>query len=218
MTLHHEDIKNKGLAIIISSPSGGGKTSLTKALIENDTSLKLAVSATTRAPRPGEKEGVDYYFLSQEEFLQKLSHGAFLESATVFDNSYGTLKETTANDLAKGIDVIFNIDWQGTQIIAPKLNADTIKIFIIPPSLSELLKRLQSRKQDSAEIINKRMQKAISEIAHYNEYDYVVINDDFNDALEKLKTIIKAHRLKRTNQANLDTFIANEFLNQSRTV
>lgn len=184
----------KGKLYIISAPSGAGKTSLIKQLIPALDKLIVSVSHTTRTQRPGETDGVDYFFTSTDRFQEMMTKPAFLEYAQVFDNFYGTAQSSVENSLAQGIDVILEIDWQGAQQIR-RLLPETITIFILPPSTVELRQRLQGRGQDSNEVIERRMHDAVTEISHYAEYDYLIVNDDFNTALTDLKSIILAERL-----------------------
>ena len=192
----------QGNLYIISAPSGAGKSSLISALLKRANSHKMMVSVshTTRPPRPGEQEGVHYYFVSHSEFEDLIAQHAFLEYAKVFGgNYYGTSLFAIEENLAKGIDVFLDIDWQGAQQIRKKVSV-VKSIFILPPSLSELEKRLIGRGQDSAEVIADRMEKAISEISHYDEYDYVIVNDDFEQALFDLQAILRAERLTLSHQ------------------
>lgn len=192
---------------IISAPSGAGKTSLVKALVEKDPRVQVSVSHTTRAPRPGEVDGVNYNFIDVGIFNTMVSAGDFLEHARVFDNFYGTSRRWVEDKLAEGIDVILEIDWQGARG-AREVFADAVTIFILPPSRQALEERLQGRGQDSAEIIARRMQDAVSEMSHYNEFDYVVVNDDFSVALDELLTILASQRLRRDRQqAKLQTLM-----------
>ncbi len=184
-----------GTLFIISAPSGGGKTT---ALLRKLDNVKVSVSHTTRAPRVGEREGINYFFVNETQFQQYQQANHFLESATVFNHHYGTSKEWVLSELRSGIDVILEIDWQGAQHV--KAQMDCVSIFILPPSREVLLARLQARRQDSAEIIATRMAKASQEISHYHEYDYVVVNDNFEDVLEDLIAIFKAQRLRTTVQ------------------
>lgn len=196
----------KGLMLVMSSPSGAGKTTLTRRLLAEDKDILMSVSATTRSPRPGEIEGKDYYFVTHEAFDAMVSQDQMLEHATVFENSYGTPSEPVEQALSKGKDIIFDIDWQGAQQLESE---DIISIFILPPSIGELKKRLKSRAQDSDEVIAKRMDKAHNEISHWAEYDYVLINDDLDATFTDLKAIVKAERLKRTRQVGTSTFARN---------
>jgi len=185
-----------GTLYIISAPSGAGKTSLVHALLERDNQVMVSVSHTTRAMRDGEKDGVHYNFVSVDDFRKMADKGVFLEHAQVFDNFYGTSREWVEARLAEGTDVILEIDWQGARL-AREAFADSTGIFILPPSRQALEARLKGRGQDSDEIIARRMQDAVSEIRHYDEFDFLVVNDDFDEALAELAAIFKAGRLKR---------------------
>jgi len=188
--------KNKGLIIILSSPSGAGKSSLAKELLRIDDNLCLSISATTRKSRLGEQEGVNYYFKTKSEFEELIKQDSFLEYAKIYDNYYGTPKKYVENLLNQGLDVLFDIDWQGARSI--KQNAvNAISIFILPPSLEILEQRLRSRATDDEEAIKLRMASARAEISHSNEYDYTVTNDNFNDTLHQIYTIILEERKKR---------------------
>jgi len=189
-----------GTLYIIAAPSGAGKTSLVKALLDNTQNIKVSVSYTTRAPRPGEENGVHYNFVEQDVFQNMLQEQVFLEHAQVFDNFYGTSKLWVENELQQGQDIILEIDWQGAQQVRECMQ-DTVSIFILPPSKSVLQERLEGRGQDSNEIIARRMRDAQSEMQHYDEFDYLVINDNFSIALSDLQAIIQARRLRQTTQA-----------------
>lgn len=204
------DLKRRGLMLILSSPSGAGKTTLSKKLLERekDGALTMSISVTTRKPRPGETEGKDYFFVNHERFLNMISDEQFLEYAQVFDNYYGTPKQFVQQHIRNGTDVLFDIDWQGTKQLSEKARADVVSIFILPPSLEELHRRLKARAQDSEEVVAKRMSKAQSEISHWSEYDYVLVNEDLDATLEKIATILAAERLKRERQAGLSTFVS----------
>ena len=184
-----------GTLFIVSAPSGAGKSSLEKALLQRVDGIERSISHTTRAPRPGERDGVDYHFVSREEFEQMVARGEFLEYATVFDNMYGSLRSLVEEKLRAGIDVIMDMDWQGARQVREAM-PDVVTIFILPPSLEELRRRLEGRGQDSEEVIQRRMQKARDEIAHYVEYDYLVVNDDFDTATQQLEHIVRASRLR----------------------
>ncbi|MGJ3233208.1 MAG: guanylate kinase [Oceanicaulis sp.] len=199
--------QRRGLMLVLSSPSGAGKTTLSKRLIAQNPDLVLSISATTRKPRPGEEDGKDYYFLSEEEFLAKTKGGEFYEWAKVFDHYYGTPKAAVEEALDEGRDVVFDIDWQGARVLAEVAPADVVRVFILPPSVKLLRERLKKRAQDTDEIIDGRMSRAKSEIEHWAEYDYVVINDDFSRALEKLTEILHAERLKRSRHPWLEGFV-----------
>ncbi len=188
-----------GTLYIVASPSGGGKTSLVKALMGGMTDIAISVSHTTRSQRPGEEDGVDYFFVDQGEFKQMVDEDAFIEHAQVFENFYGTSKSQIEDRLSRGVDVILDIDWQGAQQIK-QIFTDTVGIFIIPPSLDALKQRLQGRKQDTDEVIHARMQRAQDELSHYAEFDYLIINDDFYAAVSELKSIVIAHRLRMVRQ------------------
>ncbi|MCC8376944.1 MAG: guanylate kinase [Rickettsia endosymbiont of Graphium doson] len=188
--------KNKGLIIILSSPSGAGKSSLAKALLEIDNNLRLSISATTRKPRPNEQDGVNYYFKTKSEFEELVKQNQFLEHAKIYDNYYGTPKKHVENLLNQGLDVLFDIDWQGARSI--KQNAvNAVSIFILPPNLEILEQRLRNRAADNEEAIQLRMASAQAEISHSNEYDYIITNDDFNDTLQQIHAIILQERKKR---------------------
>jgi guanylate kinase len=190
---------SQGTLYIVSAPSGAGKTSLVKALRESLDGLVVSVSHTTRAQRPGEQHGRDYFFVGGSEFERMIETGAFLEHAQVFDNHYGTARSTVESTLAEGRDVLLEIDWQGAQQIRSML-PDSLSIFILPPSRRTLEERLTSRGQDDPEIIARRMRDAISEMSHYGEYDYLVVNDDFEQALMELRCIVLANRLRMARQ------------------
>lgn len=189
----------QGNLYIVSAPSGAGKTSLVRALLEQDVSIRLSVSYTTRAARPGEEDGKHYHFVSRENFQQRLAHGDFLESAEVYGNYYGTSQSWVESQLQQGHDILLEIDWQGAQQVR-KLMPQATSIFILPPSLETLRQRLSNRGQDSQEIIDRRMHTAQDEVSHAPEFDYVIINDDFNTALQDLLAIARAARLQTTAQ------------------
>lgn len=183
-----------GALIIISSPSGAGKTTLTKRLIVADPKLRLSVSATTRTIRPGEREGVDYYFWSRERFERERDAGGFLEHAVVFDRLYGTPMAPVQTWVGEGYDVVFDIDWQGARQLRTNPIAELVSVFILPPSLTILEDRLRKRAADPEDVIQRRMSRAVDEISHWREYDYVVVNEDLDAATAALTTIIDAHR------------------------
>jgi guanylate kinase len=197
----------RGMMFVLSSPSGAGKTSLSRALLEADSNLVLSISATTRPSRPGEVAGKDYFFLSEREFLDKVSGGDFLEYAKVFGNHYGTPSSFVDQQLSAGHDVVFDIDWQGTQKLRDKRPADLVSVFILPPSMAELERRLRQRAQDAEETVLRRMTKASGEISHWAEYDYVLVNHDFDESLNNLRAILTAERCKRARQPGLATFV-----------
>ncbi|CUH48453.1 guanylate kinase [Ruegeria atlantica] len=205
----------RGLLIILSSPSGAGKSTLAKRLMQWDSELEFSVSATTRAPRSGEHEGREYYFLSEDAFRQQVSEGQMLEHAHVFGNFYGSPAGPVRESINSGKDVLFDVDWQGeVQIRNSDLGKHALSIFILPPSIPELRRRLESRGQDSEDVIAKRMLKSWDEISHWGYYDYVLINDDLDATEEKLKTIVSAERMRRIQQPSLQNHVRtlqNEF-------
>ena len=196
--------------IIISAPSGAGKTSLVKDLLTKVDNIQVSISHTTRSPRPGEVDGKDYYFVDSVKFNEKVAHGDFLESADVFGNQYGTSISKVQNLLDSGVDVILEIDWQGAEQVMKKIN--TKSIFIIPPSIKSLEERLNSRAQDSKDVIEKRMKQAKSEISHYENYDYLIVNDDFDKASLELQSIIHSLRLVTSIQKEQQKNILNELI------
>ncbi len=193
-------MNRKGLMLILSSPSGGGKSTLANLIIESEEEAVLSVSATTRSKRNGEVDGKHYFFKSHETFNDMVKDGEFLEYAKVFDNMYGTPKAFVYNEINSGKDVVFDIDWQGARQLRENAGDDVVSIFILPPSLPELERRLKNRLQDDESVIASRMEEALSEITHWEEYDYVLVNEDLKDTLSKIKTILYAERLKRTRQ------------------
>lgn len=198
----------KGLLLILSSPSGAGKSTLAKRLMAWDDTLRFSVSATTRAPRPGEQDGRDYYFKSRPEFEAMVDAGEMLEHAEVFGNLYGSPKGPVQQAMAEGRDTLFDIDWQGGQQIRNSaLGRDVVSIFVLPPSIAELDARLRGRAQDSDEVIAGRMAKSRDEISHWAEYDYVIVNKDIDQAFEELLTILKAERARRDRQPGLSDFV-----------
>ncbi|KIQ05331.1 MULTISPECIES: guanylate kinase [Pseudomonas] len=200
-----------GTLYIISAPSGAGKSSLVKALIESEPHVRVSVSHTTRAMRPGESDGVHYHFVDHARFTAMLEQSEFLEHAQVFGNYYGTSQRALEKTLAEGIDLILEIDWQGAQQVR-RLMPQAKSIFILPPTLEALRHRLTSRGQDSGEVIEQRMREAVSEMSHYVEYDYIVINDDFSHALSDLKAIFRANQLLQPAQQQRHLGLLNELL------
>jgi guanylate kinase len=192
---------------VLSSPSGAGKTTLSRLLIERMPGLKMSVSATTRPMRPGETDGSDYLFVDKARFEEMVKRHELLEWATVFDNRYGTPRAPVEVALAAGRDVLFDIDWQGTQQLREKARADVVSVFILPPSATDLEKRLNSRAQDSQEVIRSRMSRASQEMSHWAEYDYIVINHDIDEAFAEVQSILKAERLKRERRVGLTAFV-----------
>jgi guanylate kinase len=197
----------RGLMLVISSPSGAGKTTLTRMLLEGDARLTLSVSATTRPPREGEVDGKDYVFLSAEAFAAQEAAGSFLESADVFGNRYGTPRALVDEALADGRDTVFDVDWQGARALRASAPEDVVSVFILPPSLAALRHRLERRAKDSPQVIEARMAKAEAEISHWAEYDYVLINHDLDAAYAQLVLIVKAERLRRGRQTWLSSFV-----------
>ncbi|OYX43259.1 MAG: guanylate kinase [Rhodobacterales bacterium 32-67-9] len=201
-------MKRKGLLIILSSPSGAGKSTLAKRLMAWDETLRFSVSATTRAPRPGEVDGKDYYFRSRSEFEAMVAAGEMLEHAEVFGNLYGSPKAPVEQAMAEGRDTLFDIDWQGGQQIRNSvLGKDVVSIFVLPPSIAELDRRLRLRGQDSDAVIAGRMAKSEAEISHWAEYDYVLVNEDIDRAEQELTTILTAERMRRERQPGLSEFV-----------
>ncbi|SDE11978.1 guanylate kinase [Limimaricola pyoseonensis] len=194
----------RGLLIILSSPSGAGKSTLARRLRAWDPSLSFSISATTRAPRPGEQDGVDYHFVGEDRFKRMVAEGDMLEHARVFENYYGSPAGPVAEATEAGHDVLFDVDWQGAQQISNSRMAEQVlSIFILPPSIAELRRRLVGRGQDAAEVIERRMQKSWDEISHWDGYDYVLVNDDLDETEARLKTIVQAERLRRSQQPGL---------------
>ncbi|MEQ8267805.1 MAG: guanylate kinase [Parvibaculum sp.] len=200
-------IHRRGLMLVLSSPSGAGKTTLSRRLLDSDPEIEMSVSATTRKARPGEVEGRDYFFLSTEDFGIMRNRGEFLESAKVFGNYYGTPKQPVEDALARGRDILFDIDWQGTQQLDETAPEDLVKVFILPPSAQELERRLERRAQDPADVVAARMEKASDEISHYQEYDYIIINDNVDKAFAELQAVLRAERLRRRRLTGLSNFV-----------
>jgi len=200
-------INRRGLMLVLSSPSGAGKTTLSRRLLESDANVSLSVSVTTRPKRPGEVEGRDYLFVGDGDFERMAEAGEFLEHALVFGYRYATPRGPVLEALASGRDVLFDIDWQGTQQLRQQVREDVVTIFVLPPSREELERRLHSRAQDSDEVVAKRMEKANDEISHWAEYDYIIVNQDIERAQREVETILTAERLKRARQPALPVFI-----------
>ena len=197
----------RGLLIILSSPSGAGKSTLAHRLMDWDDTLSFSVSATTRSPRPGEVDGKDYHFQDQTVFKSMVAEGEMLEHAYVFGNFYGSPKGPVEAAVSQGRDVLFDIDWQGTQQLADASREDLVSVFILPPSTRDLEKRLLSRAQDSADVVASRMAKASDEISHYREYDYILVNADLDQAVKEVRAILQAERLRRDRQIGLTDFV-----------
>lgn len=200
-------IHRRGLMLVLSSPSGAGKSSIARAILEEDPEITMSVSVTTRPMRPGEEDGKDYYFIDTTEYNLMVNRGELLEHAKVFDNYYGTPRKPVMDALAAGRDVLFDIDWQGTQQLAESAIDDMVRVFILPPSTAELEKRLQTRAQDPPEVVARRMAKAADEMSHYFEYDWVIVNNDLDEALTSVKSILRSERLKRRRQVGLGEFV-----------
>ena len=210
MSVHGRDLDSvarRGLMFVLSSPSGAGKTTLSRLLLDRLPGLKMSVSATTRPMRPGEVEGRDYLFVDSARFEEMVKRHELLEWAVVFENRYGTPRAPVEAVLSAGQDVLFDIDWQGTQQLRERARADVVSVFILPPSAADLEKRLHSRAQDSHEVIRKRMSRANHEMSHWAEYDYIVINRDIDEAFAEVQSILKAERLKRERRVGLTTFV-----------
>ena len=199
--------RRRGLLVVLSSPSGAGKSTISRMLLEADPHITMSVSATTRPMRPGEVEGRDYHFVDEAEFQRMVADGEFAEWAPVFDYHYGSPQAPIKAALREGHDVIFDIDWQGTQQLHAAMGEDLVRVFILPPSMAELERRLHARGTDSDEIIAGRMRRAAAEISHWAEYDYVLINEDMDECLEEVRSILAAERLKRWRQAGLVGFV-----------
>jgi len=200
-------IRRRGLMLVLSSPSGAGKTTISRALLKRELNLTMSVSATTRPKRPGEVAGVDYTFIDPTEFNLMVNRREMLEHAQVFGNYYGTPRKPVEQALAAGKDVLFDIDWQGTQQLAQNARGDLVSIFILPPSTKELERRLNTRAQDSAEVVTKRMSRAAEEISHYREYDYIIVNQVVEDSVAEVQAILAAERLRRDRQVGLEDFV-----------
>lgn len=199
--------KRRGVMFALSSPSGAGKSTIARALLSSEENLTISVSATTRVMRPGEVEARDYYFVTHDKFNEMVRNGEFLEHATVFENSYGTPKEPVEQALKSGNDVLFDVDWQGTQQIAHNAGKDLVTVFILPPSIDELERRLYSRAQDTEEVVKSRMSKATSEMSHWDAYDYVIVNDDIDESIKNVKEILSVERKRRRRQDWLPEFV-----------
>ena len=204
---HNQMISRRGVMLVLSSPSGAGKSSISRHLLEQDSNLYLSVSATSRKRRPGEVEGRDYSFVSTEEFQLMINRGDFYEYAKVFDYYYGTPKAPVEAKMQEGKDVLFDIDWQGTQQMKAQARDDLVSVFILPPSIAELEKRLNKRGQDTAEVVAKRMSKAADEMSHYPEYDYIIVNENLEASVRQVQAILAAERLKRDRLTGLTGFM-----------
>ncbi len=201
------NISRRGILLVLSSPSGAGKTTITRALIERDPTLQISVSVTTRRQRAGEVEGQHYHFISRARFDEMVQSGALLEHAVVFGNCYGTPRQPVEAVLAAGRDIISDIDWQGTQQLKETVRADLVSVFVLPPSLAALEERLRSRAQDSEEVVRARMAKSADEMSHWPEYDYVIVNSDIEDSVRQVQSILVAERVRRERQIGLAEFV-----------
>jgi guanylate kinase len=193
--------------LVLSSPSGAGKTTLSRRLLRSNQAIAMSVSVTTRSARPNEVEGNDYFFVTAEDFERRVAANDFLEHATVFGHRYGTPRSAVMDALAAGRDVLFDIDWQGTQQLRQQARDDVVSVFVLPPSHAELERRLRARAQDEEAVVQRRMAKAADEISHWAEYDYIIINDDVNKAQKQLEIILAAERLKRSRQLGIPAFV-----------
>jgi guanylate kinase len=201
------DSERQGFMLVLSSPSGVGKTTVARQVLALEQNIELSISATTRSPRPSEKEGKDYYFISKSKFMELCDEGAFLEHALVYGHHYGTPRAAVEEQLKSGINVVFDIDWQGTQQLKQNKIGDVVSIFLLPPSLSVLKKRLAGRAEDNEDIIHQRMNKAGEELSHWAEYDYVIINENLDQCVQAVRSIIQAECLKRHRQKGLVGFM-----------
>ena len=200
-------VATRGLMLVLSSPSGAGKSTISRAVLEREQNIALSVSLTTRPPRKGEVEGRDYIFVDDAAFEAMVGRDGFLEHAEVFGHRYGTPRAPVEAALEEGRDMLFDIDWQGAQQIAEKARTDLVGVFVLPPSIEELERRLHARAQDSSEVVRARMAKALDEVSHYAEYDYVVINSDLETSIEEVRSILRAERRRRTRQTGLTDFV-----------
>ena len=201
------NIARRGLLLVMSSPSGAGKTTLSRKLLATDSNITMSVSVTTRSPRPGEVDGKDYYFITKDRFAQMRDRNELLEWAEVFGNFYGTPRKPVEEALGKGRDVLFDIDWQGTQQLAQAMEDDLVRLFILPPSAEELQNRLINRAQDSSSVVAKRMAEASREISHWPEYDYVIVNDNIEESHKQVMAVLSAERLRRRRRIGLTQFV-----------
>lgn len=201
------EIERRGLMLVLSSPSGAGKTTISRRLLEGDDGLILSVSVTTRAKRPDETDGIDYRFVDQETFDQMARRGELLEHARVFGHDYGTPRAPVEAALADGRDVIFDVDWQGARQLKKSMREKVVGVFVLPPSSAELESRLRGRAQDSPTVVADRMARAADEMSHWSEYDYVVVNDDLEASVARVRAILKAERLRRDRQTGLEGFV-----------
>ncbi len=202
------EVKRRGLMLVLSSPSGAGKTTISRALLAEETNLTLSISATTRPKRPGERDGVDYYFVDHSRFEAMVEANEMLEHALVFGNRYGTPRAPVEDALEAGRDVLFDIDWQGTQQVSSRMPRDLVRIFILPPSHAELERRLRTRALDPEEVVQERMAKAADEMSHWDAYDYIIVNRQVERSVTEVKAILTAERLRRERQVGLTEFVS----------
>jgi len=200
-------IKRRGLLLVLSSPSGAGKTTISRKLFEQDGKLAMSVSVTTRPKRPGEIDGKHYHFVARKKFDQMVAQGELLEHAIVFGNCYGTPRGPVTQALANGQDIISDVDWQGTQQLKQNVGPDVVAVFVLPPTIEALKERLQSRAQDSADVVRERMAKSSDEMSHWAEYDYVIVNDNLDGSVRQVQAILDAERKRRTRQVGLADFV-----------
>ena len=205
--MQQRGIKRRGLMLVLSSPSGAGKTTIARELMKLEANLVISVSSTTRAKRSSETDGTHYHFISEDRFEEMVGKGDFLEHATVFGHRYGTPRAPVEAALAEGRDVLFDIDWQGTQQLAEKARKDLVSVFVLPPSTAELERRLRSRAQDPEPVVRDRMAKAANEVSHWAEYDYILVNDDVAQSVARVQSILHAERLRRDRQIGLSDFV-----------
>ncbi len=202
-----QTVQRRGLMLVLSSPSGAGKSTISRALLRDEHQLRMSVSVTTRAPRPGEEHSKDYYFVSVDEYHQMVAKGELLEHAKVFDNYYGTPRQHVERELASGHDVLFDIDWQGTQQLKSSAPNDLVTVFILPPSIGELERRLRGRAQDAEDVMRRRMARAADEMSHWPEYEYIVVNREVDESIQQVKAILTSERLRRERRPGLAAFV-----------
>lgn len=206
--MNEANVQRRGVMLVLSSPSGAGKSTISRALLGMEPELTMSVSATTRPSRPGEVDGKDYHFIDVASYHRMVKAGEFLEHARVFDNFYGTPKGPVEAALSSGRDVLFDIDWQGTQQLSESAPRDLVRVFVLPPSVGELERRLRGRALDSEEVVKTRMAKAADEMSHWQEYDYIVINRAVDDSVARVRSILHAERLRRDRQLGLHRFVS----------
>ena len=207
MTTVPSSLPRRGLMLVLSSPSGAGKTTISRELLTRERDLRMSVSVTTRAPRPSETDGVDYHFVTQQRFDEMRAEGELLEWAEVFGNCYGTPRSEVSQSLDAGHDVLFDVDWQGTQQLNEAMEGDLVSVFVLPPSAGELERRLRTRGQDSDDVIAGRMARASDELSHWSEYQYLIVNDDLATSTDRVQAILKAERLRRRRQTAMTHFV-----------